>query len=106
MNSRFAVRNLPAGTAVGQRYDFPLMYAFETLRQSKEQNRETMTSPTSSAVPMPPPVPVVITSFGWQSPMICFHTVAFGIGICEPSRDICESLLNNTTFFVPISAVQ
>jgi hypothetical protein len=53
---------------------------------------------------MPPAVPVVITSFGCTSVMICCQTSVFGS--CGPSCDMCESDLNTTTDFCAISVVQ
>ncbi len=63
-----------------------------------------MTSPTSTCLPMPPAVPVVITSVGCTSVMIWRQTSMFGS--CGPSCDMCESDLNTTTFFLPIVVVQ
>ena len=60
---------------------------------------------------MPPAVPVVSTSFGRTSPMICFHSSAFGstpfAGKClKVSCDRCDSDLKTTTFLPPIVVVQ
>src|SRR5205809_4000734 len=72
--------------------------------QSKRTIELTMTSPTSNALPMPPAVPVVMTSFGFTCPMICCQTSIFGN--CGPSCDMCESDLNTTTDFLPMVVVQ
>ncbi len=72
--------------------------------QSKRTIGLTMTSPTSNCLPMPPAVPVVITSFGFTSRMIWRQTSMFGS--CGPSCDMCESDLNTTTDLLPIFVVQ
>jgi len=53
---------------------------------------------------MPPPVPVVSTSFGCTSSMICRQTRRFGS--FGPSCDMCESDLKTTTFFPAMVVVQ
>ena len=72
--------------------------------QSKRTIGLTTTSPTSNSLPIPPAVPVLITSFGCTSEMICVHTSIFGS--CGPSCDMCESDLKTTTLFPPIRVVQ
>ena len=74
------------------------------LMQSKRTTGLTTTSPTSNAVPMPPAVPVVMTSSGCTSSMIWRHTSMFGNS--GPSCDMCESDLKTTTDFLPIVVVQ
>jgi hypothetical protein len=73
-------------------------------RQSKRTIGLTTTSPTSNSLPMPPAVPVVMTSVGCTSVMIWRQTSMFGS--CGPSCDMCESDLKITTFFLPIVVVQ
>ncbi len=64
----------------------------------------TITSPTSNCLPMPPAVPVVITSLGCTSRMICRQTSM--LGSCGPSCDMCESDLKITTDLPPMVVVQ
>ena len=52
----------------------------------------------------PPAVPVVSTSLGRTSSMICCQTSMFGSS--GPSCDMCESDLNTTTEVPPIAVVQ
>ena len=72
--------------------------------QSKRTIGLTITSPTSHSLPMPPAVPVVMTSLGCTSVMICRHTSMFGS--CGPSCDMCESDLKTTTDLPPMLVVQ
>src|SRR4051794_32108777 len=64
----------------------------------------TITSPTSNCLPMPPAVPVVMTSLGCTSRTIWRHTSMFGS--CGPSCDMCESDLKITTDLSPMVVVQ
>jgi hypothetical protein len=60
----------------------------------------TKTSPSWVAVPMPPAVPVEMTSFGRASPTICCHSAT--IGAESPSVARCSSDFTARTSISPI----